>query len=86
MWLLIYLPAVLLLIAALLFPWMGRDLVGSMNAHEFCLFLAFWWMVLATLGRTIAGIRTHASRRANQRGFEPIVNSSREEDQSNQSS
>ena len=85
MWLLIYLPAVLLLIAALLFPWMGRDLVGSMNAHEFCLFLAFWWMILATLGRIVAGICTHASRRANQRGFEPMVNCS-EDDQSEQSS
>jgi len=58
----IYLPAILLLIAAIVLPQMGRDLIDGMNAHEFALFLALWWMIVVIVwrvGRAIFGRGPH---------------------------
>jgi hypothetical protein len=71
--LLIYVPAVLLLIAALMFPPMGRDLVGNSNAREFALFLALWWMILATIWRAATWlVKRFLNRKDTAPGFDVI--------------
>jgi len=71
--LIIYVPPCSLVIAAILLPPMGHDLVGSMNAREFSLFLAFWWMVLALGWRVVYWLVTSLQGEPSaRRGFEVI--------------
>ena len=71
--LLIYVPAALLVLAALMLPSTGRDLIGRNNAREFVLLLAFWWMILSVAGRVLYGVIMYSGKpRESARGFEVI--------------
>jgi hypothetical protein len=75
---LIYLPAVVLAIASLFLPLMGRDAIGDMNAHEFTLALAFWALLLAVAFRYVRAFVIGVQRKT-PRGFEIVPKSPNDE-------
>ena len=70
--LLIYLPPLLMVLVCVFLPVHGRDQIGRLNAREFLLPTAFWWIVLTVAIRVVLRMVRGPQRPVEQQGFEVL--------------